>query len=155
MENASNALLIGAGILITILVLSIIVYAYVHYSRVNQSYEEKQNTEEIVKFNSRFTIFDSRTDITAKEIVSLENYVEKYNKENTNKIELNVKNGGSPIGIKDETNEEKNETLKIQFLKDYSVDESTTPKKIITFKCESIEIDNSTGKVKKIEFKKN
>ena len=56
MENASNALLIGAGILITVIVLSIIVYAYVNYSRVNQSYEEKQNTEEIITEEDKITV---------------------------------------------------------------------------------------------------
>lgn len=82
MENASQALIIAGTILIAMIVLSIGVYLVSTYSVVGESYDQSKATAELVKFNSRFTAFEGRDDITAQEIVTLSNYVKGYNTEN-------------------------------------------------------------------------
>ena len=79
MENASNALIIAGAILIAIIVLSIGVYLVVTYSKVGNSYEQEMTAVELTKFNTKFTVFQDRNDISAQEIVTLKNFIEKYN----------------------------------------------------------------------------
>ena len=82
MENASQALIIAGTILIALLVLSIGVYLVSTHKVVGESYDQSMGTAELLKFNSRFTAFEGRDDITAQEIVTLYNYVKSYNVEN-------------------------------------------------------------------------
>lgn len=80
MENASKALLIAGEILIGMLVVSIIILMYISYRDFASSYSESLATTEIRKFNTNFTKFEGRTDISIGEIVSLYNFIENYNK---------------------------------------------------------------------------
>ena len=54
MENASKALLIGGGVLIALLILSIGVYLFVEFRNLGTSYEKNIETSEIQKFNTNF-----------------------------------------------------------------------------------------------------
>lgn len=88
MENASNALLIGGGILIAMLILSIGVYLFANYNDLGASYERTMETTEIQKFNEKFLKFEGREDITIQEIVSLANFAREYNNENGTNIKV-------------------------------------------------------------------
>lgn len=90
MENASNALLIGGGILIAMLILSIGVYLFTNYNDLGTSYERTMETTEIQKFNEKFLKFEGREDITIQEIVSLANFAREYNNENGTNIKILV-----------------------------------------------------------------
>lgn len=78
MENASKALLISGGVLIGMLVISIGVYLFATYSGIGSSYEQTMQTTEIQKFNSNFTKFEGRTDITTYEIATLINFIKQH-----------------------------------------------------------------------------
>ena len=88
MENASQALIIGGIILISVLVLSMGVYLVRNSLRVGEAYQKTQEITEITKFNAKFTAFEGREDITAQEIVTLANYVINYNAQNGTTIEV-------------------------------------------------------------------
>ncbi len=78
MENATKALLMAAGILITIIVLSL---AIVMYSRISEYYQQKNRNiseEQLAAFNSEYTAYD-RTDVTGFELVSLINKTIDFN----------------------------------------------------------------------------
>lgn len=135
MENASKALLIAAGILMALVVLSIGVILFADFSKVGNEYERTQEIREKEKFNSNFTKFEGRTDITAQEIVTLFNFVEEYNAQNGTTITVN----GGPSGASEV----------IQFLKDNSVDASGN---VITFRCNGINYDVDTGLIDSITF---
>lgn len=90
MENASKALLIAGGILISILVLSIGVYLFANFVNMSSSYEQTRQTTAIQQFNSRFTIFEGRKDITIHEIISVVNYAKQYEKQTGIQIEINL-----------------------------------------------------------------
>jgi len=139
MENASNALIIAGSVLIAIIILSIGVLLFSTYTKVGESYEQTQTTEAVAKFNSKFTIFEERTDITAQEIVSIHNFVKEYNQENNSNINIVY-----PAGIT---------SIDIEFIKNNSVDNQG---KTIYFKCigdNCIEYDDK-GRVSKITFTK-
>lgn len=82
MENASQALIIAGTVLLAMLVLSVGLYLVVNYSKVSASYEQKKVVEEIRKFNTNFTRYITRTDITAQEIITLKNFAKSYDEKN-------------------------------------------------------------------------
>lgn len=78
MENATKALLMAAGILIAIIVLSL---AIVVYGRVTSYYQLKQRNiseEQLTAFNNEYSVYD-REDVTGFELVSLINKTIDYN----------------------------------------------------------------------------
>lgn len=86
MENASKALLIAGGILITIIIISIGVGLYTLFSKQSKEYSQIMDNTEVQKFNSNFEVFIGREDITAQEIVSVFNLAKEYD----NKIDIIV-----------------------------------------------------------------
>ena len=58
MENASQALFMAAGVLIALLVISLGVYLFRASSSIGESYELRMSTQEIEKFNSKFSGYD-------------------------------------------------------------------------------------------------
>ena len=158
MENASNALIIAGAILIAIIVLSIGVYLVVTYSKVGNSYEQEMTAVELTKFNTKFTVFQDRNDISAQEIVTLKNFIEKYNDENDPDVKIQIKkNAGSVIC------EYKNSSKKIKytaslakddidFLKKYSTKNNGTTTVQMTFTCNESDISWNNGKVESIKF---
>ena len=107
MENASQALIIAGTVLLAMLVLSVGLYLVVNYTKVSESYEEKKAVEEIRKFNTNFTKFVTRTDITAQEIITLKNFAKSYDEKNGTSTTVNYQgNNDDIVFIKDNTPEE-------------------------------------------------
>jgi len=98
MENASKALIIAGGIIISILVISIGVYLFASYGETGSSYEKTMQITEIQKLNSNFTKFEGRKDITIQEIVTVVNFAKQY-KEQT---EIDIKVYLSENELKDD-----------------------------------------------------
>lgn len=109
MENASKALLIAGGILIAILILSMAVYLFTTYRSVGTRYDTTIESNEKIKFNTNFTKFIGRDNITAQEIVSVVNFVNNYEENNQMHIDVyvsinNINNTDSIKFIQDNTN---------------------------------------------------
>lgn len=79
MENASKALIMAGEILIGIIILSIGAYFVMNVSRVPDAYGARMTQQEIDKFNTYFTKFVGREDITPQEIVSAVYYAQEFN----------------------------------------------------------------------------
>lgn len=78
MENATKALLMAAGILIAIIILSL---AIVAYGRISEYYQAKQRNiseEQLAAFNLEYSVYD-RDDVTGFEMVSLINKAVDFN----------------------------------------------------------------------------
>ena len=131
MENASNALIMAAGVLIALLILAIGIILFSGYSQLGSTYNLKMSEQEVIKFNSNFTIYEQRTDITAYEIVSLINFVTDYRK----KTDLEI------IVEYPEHNKYNNNLT--EFIKDKSNNK---------FKCTQIQYNGPFGTVNKIKF---
>ena len=89
MENATKALLMAAGVLITIIVLTIGMSLYSFFSNNAREFKQTLSDAEISKFNSKFEPYIGRTDIKAQEVVSVVNLANELN----NQIEIIVKIG--------------------------------------------------------------
>ncbi len=78
MENASKALLMAGGMLLAILILTLLIYAWNLFSNYQSSGDKLANIENTAKFNQQFTNYD-RDDVEGYELISLVNQVVDYN----------------------------------------------------------------------------
>lgn len=98
MENASKALLISAGVLLTMMMVSLIIFAR---GRIGEFYDNEHKLEEIdnlAEFNAQFTSFD-RKNVYGYEIISLTNKVADYNKRYSNHTDAKNNIGYNPVTI--------------------------------------------------------
>ena len=81
MENASKALLMAGGILISIVVIGLFAYMFTYISSSYESREVVKKTEEIVTFNKKFESYNKKL-LRGTDVISLMNRVisnnEKY-----------------------------------------------------------------------------
>jgi len=78
MENASKALIMIAGIMITIITLSLIVYMTTSTARIGKAQDEKAAAEQIATFNMQYEAYDKQL-MYGTEIMSLVNKAIDYN----------------------------------------------------------------------------
>ena len=112
MENASKALIMAGGMLLAILIVSLLIYAWSLFSDYQSSQDKLADIEDTARFNEQFTNYD-RNDVEGYELISLVNQVVDYNQRKSN-TGLNSENT-TPIYIKINL---KNETYRKQFTKD-------------------------------------
>ena len=92
MENASKALLIVAGVLIGIMILSIAVYLAVTFGQTASEVNEEIRDNQVAQFNSQFTKYDGKQ-VTIHDIITMANIARTNNDE----YELdNNSNAGNP-----------------------------------------------------------
>lgn len=90
MENASKALIMAAGILISVLILSLAVYLIATFGSSSAEIQKINEEKIISEFNSQFTVYDGRKDLTIYDVITVANYA----KENNEKYELTEENRG-------------------------------------------------------------
>ncbi len=89
MENASKALIISGEILIAILILSLLIYAWGKYSEYKNSQVKLADIENTAKFNEQFTNYD-RDDVAGYELLTLINKIVDYNERKTTDSKINA-----------------------------------------------------------------
>ena len=96
MENATKALLIAAGVLIGIIILSMLLLGYNQISNYYQQQSDNLSLKQIVELNKKFTNYDGKT-IRGNEMLSVINSVVDYNtwvtqnaNEGYEEIQLNI-----------------------------------------------------------------
>lgn len=90
MENASKALLMAAGVLIGILILTLMVTLFLSAREVSSRHDQVKKTEEVEQFNANFTKYVGK-DITMHQVITINNFAKIEN----NKIKTVdvIKNG--------------------------------------------------------------
>ena len=78
MENASKALLMAGGVLLTMLVISLLLYAWSSISAYQASQDAVKEVQQLAEFNSQYTSYN-RDDVQGYELISLINKVIDYN----------------------------------------------------------------------------
>ena len=78
MENASKALIMAGGMLLAILIVSLLIYAWSLFSDYQSSQDKLTDIEDTTKFNEQFTNYD-RDDVEGYELISLVNQIVDYN----------------------------------------------------------------------------
>lgn len=103
MENASKALLMAGGIMLTMLVLSLLLYGWNMAVEYQESQDRIKEVEDLAKFNQQFTNYE-RNDVQGYELLSLVNKVIDYNQRKSDKFDSSSAAGNDavyqPITIK-------------------------------------------------------
>lgn len=94
MENASKALLIAAGILIGLILVTMIIYAHGQISSYYATKEQTAESEQLAAFNKQYIGYN-RDDVRGSDLISLVNKiidynVDKMNYTNDEKIEISI-----------------------------------------------------------------
>lgn len=83
MENASKALLMAAGVLVGIIILSMFAYEMIYMSNNAQEFQEQAYVTQITEFNAKFEKYVGNEKIlTAHDVVTLFGYVNEWNENN-------------------------------------------------------------------------
>ena len=162
MENASKALIMAAGILIGVLVLSLGVYLFTSFGNSAAQIQKENEINALNKFNSQFTVYQGRKDLTIYDILTVANYASENNKN----YNLDSRNRGDQstfyVGVKldgkyiEELNT-KDQTNKIEnFIDELNVNNETELKnRLYECKIDGTKISQITGRVYEIVFKQN
>ena len=83
MENASKALLMAAGVLIGMLIISLAVYLFTSFGTTSAEYHRQNAKQQMDQFNSQFTSYqrdqNDKEGITIYEVVTLANLATENN----------------------------------------------------------------------------
>ena len=138
MENASKALLMAAGVLIGVMLITTFVYLFVNASGFSEEYYEQQLALEQQKEYIKFEQYNGRTDLTAQDVFTIINLVKEEKLGKSKNIQVIYKNTNKNI-----TNE--NEEIDV-FFENYSL---TADNKVKLYTC-TCDLENN-----KIEIKQN
>ena len=79
MENASKALLMAAGVLIGVIILSWAVYIYTEYTSSADTVQKQIELSKIQDFNNKFFVYDGQTNLTVYDINTVINMANDSN----------------------------------------------------------------------------
>ena len=79
MENATKALMIAAGVLVGLLVVTLMMYGYNQFSNYYRTQEENKRFEQLANFNEQYIPYN-RDDVRGSDILSLVNKIIDFNK---------------------------------------------------------------------------
>ena len=78
MENATKALLIAGGVLLAMLLIAVLIFAWGQFSEYYNNTQSLADIDDITNFNMQFTNYEGR-DVYGYELISLANLVADYN----------------------------------------------------------------------------
>lgn len=84
MENATKALEIAGGVLISLLVLGLLIYAYNNLSSVKQTEYQATQEQQSTDFNKQYEAYN-KDGLYGSQIFSLANLINEYNKNESDK----------------------------------------------------------------------
>ena len=126
MENASKALLMAAGVLIGVLILTLAVYLFATFGATSAELHKQQATDRLNEFNSQFTSYEGKEGLTIYDGIE---------------VSTPTKSGKE----KEKENDEKNNKL----IQDESIDNNTNS--LPKYRCET-HISNVTQRVYAVVF---
>lgn len=104
MENASKALMMAAGILIGVAILSLAVYLFVSFGSASAEIHEQNDANRINEFNTQFTSYVGKEDITIYDVITVANLATENNiKYEYNAQRANGKNSYISVYLKQST----------------------------------------------------
>lgn len=79
MENASKALLMAAGVLVGIMILTIAVYLFSSFGGTSSQIQDNIRKNQISQFNSQFTKYQGKDDVTIYDVITMANLATENN----------------------------------------------------------------------------
>ena len=127
MENATKALLIAGGILLSLIIISSLLFMVRHLRRIRQAEAQKIETEQLQKFNQEYEVYNKKL-MYGAEVLSVINKIDNYNRKNPQFSISWTVNGTASI----------NDIGKTEI-----------------YKCTSLQYSRQTGRVNGMAFEKN
>ena len=79
MENASKALIMAAGVLIGVLILSLAVYLFTTFGATSAELHRQNDANRINQFNTQFTSYEAKQGITIYDVITIANLATENN----------------------------------------------------------------------------
>ena len=149
MENASKALIMAAGVLLGIMVLSLASYLFITFSNESKNMEKELFQSEIAEFNNNFLKYNDQELITTQDLVTMINFAR--NQEYWVQI---IVEGVNYVKDDPRTDEKTPELDLKEFLKNYAYEENLENRSLIKWEIKEIDTDTNTGRINKIIIKK-
>ena len=150
MENASKALLMAAGVLMGVVILSLAAYLFVTFSSSADDVKSEIANNQLNKFNSQFLAYEQREDLTVYDILTAVNLAENNNKQlepgDTNYITVMIDN--SVVNSTEIEEKIKPENLEEGEMKE---DNNLGGKSLKNYKCKVL-LSDITGRVNVVNF---
>lgn len=80
MENASKALLMAAGVLVGVLIISLATYLFIDFGTTSAEINKRNEERQLNEFNATYTKYADRKDLTLYDIISIANNAKDNNK---------------------------------------------------------------------------
>lgn len=80
MENASEALIMAAGVLIGVMILTLAVYLFVTFGAQSQELHKEITANQLTQYNAQYNVYEGRTNITIYQIISVKNLAKENEK---------------------------------------------------------------------------
>ena len=155
MENASKALLMAAGVLMGVVILSLAAYLFVTFSSSADDVKSEIANNQLNKFNSQFLAYEQREDLTVYDILTEVNLAENNNKYyqlepgDTNYITVKVDN--SVVNSTDIEKKIKPESLEKE---GEMKEDNLGGKSLKNYRC-NVLLSDITGRVNAVNFSSN
>ena len=155
MENASKALLMAAGVLMGVVILSLAAYLIVTFSSSADDVKSEIANNQLNKFNSQFLAYEQREDLTVYDILTAVNLAENNNKYyllepgDTNYITVKVDN--SVVNSTDIEKKIKPESLEKE---GEMKEDNLGGKSLKNYRC-NVLLSDITGRVNAVNFSSN
>ena len=155
MENASKALLMAAGVLMGVVILSLAAYLFVTFISSADDVKSEIANNQLNKFNSQFLAYEQREDLTVYDILTAVNLAENNNKYyqlepgDTNYITVKVDN--SVVNSTDIEKKIKPESLEKE---GEMKEDNLGGKSLKNYRC-NVLLSDITGRVNAVNFSSN
>lgn len=155
MENASKALLMAAGVLMGVVILSLAAYLFVTFSSSADDVKSEIANNQLNKFNSQFLAYEQREDLIVYDILTAVNLAENNNKYyqlepgDTNYITVKVDN--SVVNSTDIEKKIKPESLEKE---GEMKEDNLGGKSLKNYRC-NVLLSDITGRVNAVNFSSN
>lgn len=159
MENASKALIMAAGILIGMMILSLGVYLFSTFGNSASQVQEEVRKNQIAEFNSQFLKFDGR-DVTIYDILTMANLAKNNNEGYGLTTAMREREDSYYISVKLKNNYIENDANKymsnagnitLNEAETITNDEGKEEVRLKTYKCKVV-ISPKTERVYKVEL---
>ena len=151
MENASKALIMAGGVLIAIMIISLAVYLFTDFGTTSAEINRENTERQLTQFNTQFTTYLGRNNITVYELISVVNLAKENNSEYASVNNYaNAENGYQINVYLDNTTvlSTKTQTELDTYIQNTGLGENL-------YTCTSVTYDNQNGRIREVHFKTN
>ena len=145
MENASKALMLAAEVLLGVLLLTLMVFAFQELRNFSDTVNENIQAKTIAEFNAQFTKYEAKTNLTAQDVITIGNLAKNYN-ESQESVQIRVLVQGVEARFSNAHTLTQSQVY--EFINQYSMENK------VYFECVSVHYNDETKKIDQVNLKK-